>query len=248
MKCAVAIFLVASAVSATGESLNYSINWASGLSVGEGTLSSTKSSDPARPGWNLDLDLDASVPGFTVRDHYHSAANVDLCSTRLEKQSAHGLRKTKETVTLDQEKHLAKRETQGGGHSEFDIGLCARDALAFLVFVRKELEQGRLAPQQAVILGAQYQVHFEYTGVQRIPIVKTQNDKTPIDKTPNDKTQSDKTQSDKVMTEAECIKASITGPGSGITLELFFARDAARTPLLARIPLSVGTLTVELIR
>jgi len=208
---------------AAAESLNYSINWASGLSLGEATLNSTKSSDPAHAGWSLDLDLNASVPGFAVRDHYHSSANPDLCSTRLEKETARGQRKTKETVTFDAETHEAKRQTQGGGHSEFSTGLCPRDALAFLQFVRKELEQGRLAPQQMVILGAQYQVRFEYAGVQNIQVGKTK-------------------------TEAERIQTSITGPGSGLTLELYFARDAARTPLLARIPLALGTLTVELIR
>jgi hypothetical protein len=217
------VLLCLAATSAAAESLNYSINWASGLSVGEGTLSSTKSSDPARPTWTFDMVLDASVPGYAVRDRYHSTANADLCSMRLEKEMARGQRKTQETVTFDPAKHRAKRETKDGGNSEFDTGLCARDALAFLAFVRKELEQGRLAPQQSVVLGAQYQVRFEYTGVQRIQVGTT-------------------------MTEAERIQTSITGPGSGITLELFFARDAARTPLLARIPLSVGTLTVELVR
>jgi hypothetical protein len=33
-----------------------------------------------------------------------------------------------------------------------------------------------------------------------------------------------------------------------LTVEIFFARDAVRTPLLARIPLTLGTFTVELIR
>jgi hypothetical protein len=33
-----------------------------------------------------------------------------------------------------------------------------------------------------------------------------------------------------------------------VTVEIFFAKDAARTPLLARIPLALGSFTVELIR
>jgi len=213
----------ATSVPATAESLNYSINWASGLSLGEAALSSTKSSDPAHPAWTFDIDLDASVPGFAVRDHYHSTANAEGCSLRLEKDLTRGSRKTKETVTFDQEKHEAKRETQGGGHSEVSVGLCARDALAFLQFVRQELEQGRLAPQQAVVFGAEYQIRFEYTGVQRIPSGKT-------------------------TIEAERIQTTIAGPGTAITLELFFARDAARTPVLARLPLASGSLTVELVR
>ena len=148
-------------------------------------------------------------------------ASAGFCSARLDKETAHGQRKTKETVTFDQEQHQVKRETQGGGHSEFTTDACARDALALLQFVRKELEQGHLAPQQTVIFGGEYQIRFEYTGVQRIKTGET-------------------------TTDAERIQTSITGPGNGITLELFFARDAARTPLLARIPLPIGTLTVEI--
>ena len=33
------------------------------------------------------------------------------------------------------------------------MSACARDPLTFLQFVRKELAEGRLAPQQSVVLG-----------------------------------------------------------------------------------------------
>jgi hypothetical protein len=222
MKSILVAALLAAGIPAAAESLTYNINWASGLSAGEATLSSTKSTDTARA-WSLDLNLDASVPGFTVKDHYHSTANAEMCSVRLDKDTSRGLRKTKETDTFDQEKHQLKRETEGGGHSEVSTGMCARDALAFLQFVRKELEQGRLAPRQAVTFGAEYQVRFDYTGVQRI-------------------------KSGEKSIEAERIQATIKGPSTDVTCEIFFSRDAARTPVLARIPLSVGTLTLELVR
>jgi hypothetical protein len=50
------------------------------------------------------------------------------------------------------------------------------------------------------------------------------------------------------MTDADRILATIKGPTSNLTVEIFFARDAARTPLLAHIPLTLGSFTVELIR
>jgi hypothetical protein len=43
------------------------------------------------------------------------------------------------------------------------------------------------------------------------------------------------------------VKASITGPASSNTVEIFFSRDPARTPGLINIPLSLGKFTAELI-
>ena len=41
-----------------------------------------------------------------------------------------------------------------------------------------------------------------------------------------------------------CVK----GSASSSNFELFFARDAARTPLMVRIPSSLGTISLELSR
>ena len=76
MKC---IFLLYAALlaSASGETLHYSINWPSGLSLGEATLRSdrTVESTDSASGWEFELNLDASVPGFAIRDQYRSTAN-----------------------------------------------------------------------------------------------------------------------------------------------------------------------------
>ena len=43
----------------------------------------------------------------------------------------------------------------------------------------------------------------------------------------------------------------VIGEGSGksdFSFEVFFARDAARTPLLIKIPVTVGTFSLELVR
>ncbi|HVO97530.1 MAG TPA: DUF3108 domain-containing protein [Bryobacteraceae bacterium] len=204
----------------SAESLRYSINWASGLSLGEATVRS----DKAKDAWNFEVSMDASVPGFVLRDDYRSSANADLCSSELDKTFTHGPRKTDEKVTFDQKNHTAARETQnGGGKTDLPVGDCAKDALTFLQFARFELSQGRLPPQQAVVFGAAYQVRLVYTGAQRIRY----GDQT---------------------ADADRVLASIKGPVTDLTVEIFFARDAARTPLLARIPLALGSFTVELIR
>jgi len=216
---------------ASAESLHYTINWPSGLSLGEATLSSDRISDKAggektNSHWDFALDIDASVPGFVIRDHYESAAGNfgnDVCTTRFEKKYTHGKHTTEERITFDQDQHTASRETVGGGTADVSISSCGRDALTYLQFARSELAQGRLIPQQTVLLGAAYDVRLEYTGTMTISA------------------------GDKKM-EADRVLATIRGPSSNLTVEIFFARDAARTPLLAKLPLALGTFTVELQR
>jgi hypothetical protein len=204
----------------TAESLRYSINWASGLSLGEATLRA----DKGKEAWDFEVTMDASIPGFALRDRYHSGATLDLCSLQLEKRFTHGGRQADEKITFDQQNHTASRETQnGGGKSDVSISSCAKDALTFMQFARSELAQGRLAPQQQVVFGALYNVRIEYKGAQKIKVGDQAAD-------------------------ADRILAMIKGPTTDLTVEIFFARDAARTPLLARIPLALGTFTVELIR
>ena len=48
--------------------------------------------------------------------------------------------------------------------------------------------------------------------------------------------------------ETDRVVATIRGPSSDLTVEIFFARDAARTPLMAKLPLALGTFSVELQR
>jgi hypothetical protein len=214
-------------LSASAQSLRYTINWPSGLSLGEASLDTSRTHDQGAPKgpekWSFSLDIDASVPGFAVRDHYQSSAGGDLCSAQFDKKFVHGSHKTEERISFDQEHNTATRETQGGGKSDISLSGCGRDALTFLQFARNELAQGRLAPQQQVVFGSVYQVRLEFTGSQTIKV--------------GDQSAS-----------ADRIVATIQGPSSNLSVELFFARDAARTPLLAKVPLTLGTFSVELVR
>jgi hypothetical protein len=220
MKQFIFFFLI---LSTYAESLHYSINWPSGLSLGEATLTSSRTAEKTGAHWDFALDIDASVPGFVIRDHYESTASKDLCGTHFEKKFTHGKKKAEEQITFDQDKHTATRETVGGATGEVSIGSCARDALTFIQFARTELAQGRLTPQQPVLLGASYDVRLEFTGTMTI------------------KLGDQKAETDRVV-------ATIKGPSSDLTIEIFFARDAARTPLMAKLPLALGTFSVELQR
>jgi hypothetical protein len=208
------------AQSAGGEALNYTVNWPSGLSLGEARLEAQR----AGTRWQFSFTLEAALPGFTVRDRYQSIADEGGCSLELEKQFAHGLRKGHERTTFDQQAAAATRETlEGGGKSEMTLGPCAKDALAFLFYLRRELGQGRLPPPQTVYFGAAYQMRLEYGGAQTVPVGEER-------------------------IEADRLAVTVKGPASEHRFEVFFARDAARTLVLARAPFQMGTFSMELVR
>ena len=224
---AVAFLSIGAASGQTGfpfqnETLRYSINWPSGLSLGDATMTAHK----GESGWNFEVTLDAGVPGFSIKDQYRSSTEADLCSTQLERDISHGSKKVRERTTFDQKKGIAQRATvlpENGGKSDFDIPACARDALAFVYYARREMGQGRVAPPQKVFFGSAYSIKMEYTGAMNIKA----GDKMAV--------------SDRVIVSGK-------GPKSDFTFEIFFARDAARTPLSIKIPVTVGTLSLELVR
>jgi uncharacterized protein DUF3108 len=222
------LLCVAYLACASAETLHYSVNWPSGLSLGEATLRSDKTagSTGSAPGWDFELNLDASVPGFAIRDQYSSTANPDFCSWQLDKKTARGARASQERVIFDPGKNTATRETirsgQSAGTSQVSVPTCARDALTLLQFVRRELAQGRLPSPQPAILGAAYQVRLEYLGTASVRLGTQQMD-------------------------SDRFRTFIKGPASDLAVEMFFSRDTVRTPVMMKIPLSLATFTVELI-
>ncbi len=204
---------------ARGESLNYSVSWPSGLSLGEAQFKTTG----GEPGWQFEFTLDAGLPGFEIRDRYRSSAGAQFCSEKLEKDAVHGSRKTRETVVFDPQKRVAERQTAGGGKSEVSIGECAKDALTFLYFLRRELANGRVPPAQAVIFGGPYQVTATYVDSPQIEVSGQRQ-------------------------ASDRVRVSLRGLASSHSFEIFFARDAGRAPLLVRVPFSLGTFSLELVR
>jgi hypothetical protein len=74
-----------------------------------------------------------------------------------------------------------------------------------------------------IFFGGPYNVRAEYTGAMNIQV----GGKSEV---------------------TDHVNVSIKGPASNITIEIFYARDAARTPLLVRIPVSLGKISLELVR
>jgi hypothetical protein len=204
----------------TDEVLTYSINWPSGLSVGEAHLNARHTAT----GWSFEFTVDASVPGFAVKDSYSSEANADFCGLEFSRQFSHGSRKGGEKETIDRSHETVSRITsRDGGKSEFAVPDCVKDALTLVFYARRELGQGRVPPAQQVLFGGLYQVRLDYGGAQTIKVA----DK-PV-------------QSDKVV-------CSLKGPASAVEFEIYFDRDPARTPLLVKVPLSMGRFSMELVR
>jgi hypothetical protein len=204
------------------ETLHYSVRWPSGLSLGDATFTAHHTAT----GWSFETAVDAGVPGFAVQDTYRSHATEDLCSVELERSFSHGPKKTREKTTFDQKNGKAQRLTflpQDGGKTEFAIPTCARDALDFVYYARREMGQGRVAPEQRVYFGGAYSVAMRYTGEMTVKL-------------------------DEKSAVTDHVVLSMKGPGSTFSAEVFFARDAARTPLIIKVPLTMGTLSVELVR
>jgi|ERR1051326_3531063 hypothetical protein len=215
----------ASAPTFDGEQLHYAINWPSGLSLGEVQLHSTrvKPTPKSAERYDFEFSIDAAIPGFSVTDRYRSEASKDFCSLEFDKNIVHGKKKADEKTTFDPEKSTATRETKDGGKSDLSTSQCAKDALDFLYFVRRELAQGRLAPRQKVYFGSPYDVRMEFAGTQMIKVADN-------------------------SVEADRLNVSLKGPQSDINFEMYFLKDAARTPALVRVPLAVGTFSMELMK
>ena len=80
-----------------------------------------------------------------------------------------------------------------------------------------------MPPAQTVYAGSAYQVRVEFKGSHKLKVGDAYED-------------------------AELLLISVKGPKSDFSFELWTARDPARTPLLVRAPLPVGSLSMELVR
>jgi hypothetical protein len=205
----------------SGEVLTYEVNWPSGLSLGEAQFKAGPAAGAAG-GWDFSLSIDAAIPGFSVSDRFRSRATEALCSIEFEKNTAHGKRLTHERVTFDPAAGTARRETIKGGQSELALAPCAKDALAFLYCLRRELAQGRLPGAQTVIFGGEYRLRLEHGGRQQVRAGGREF-------------------------AADRILVTASGQASETSIEVFLAQDAVRRPLLVRVPLALGAFSLELV-
>jgi hypothetical protein len=205
----------------TDETLNYAVKSPIGISFGKVQMSAARQ---GTSGWAFKFSLDASLPIITITDRFDVFSDPNLCSIRFERGSEHGSRKANEVTYIDRGRSVAVRATRnGGGLSEIPVGLCPYDGLSFLYRLRRELGQGRIPPNDTILVGSPYRVNMVYAGEKTL--VRDQQD-----------------------VKADQVNCAILGPKSEVHLEILFARDAARTPLVVRYPFSLGTFSLELVR
>jgi hypothetical protein len=203
------------------ETLNYAVNSPVGISLGKVQMTARRQDNR---GWAFKFSLDASLPHFPMLDNFNTYTDSNLCSVRFDRSSEHGSRKASEVTYIDRGRSLAIRATRnGGGLSEIPVGLCPYDALSFLYHLRRELGQGKMPPNDTVLAGGLYRVSMVYAGEQ---VIMRDKQKVPTDQ----------------------VNCAIRGPKSEVHLEILFARDAARTPLVVRCPFTLGTFSLELVR
>jgi hypothetical protein len=200
------------------EALRYSINWPTGVSLGEAQLSASSSGGHMQFSFNVD----AGAPAFTVSDRFRSDASGTFCSSEFQKSTSHGSKRTDEKETFDSKTGAVTRGS-GTGQTELSGSPCSKDALTFLYFVRQELSQGRIPQDETVYFGAPYEVRLSSAGTESIKIGGA-------------------------ATDAERVTAAISGPSSSISVEMVFLKDRARTLAVVRVPLTLGTFSMELVK
>jgi hypothetical protein len=213
---------VALGLNGATETLRYNVNWASGLSLGEATLA-TDNVDASASSRRFQLNLEASIPGFAVVDEIVSLAKPDYCSIQLDTKLKHGSKVREERIEFKSAEGIAERKTAKGGASKMPIGACAHDALAFVYHLRNELKLGRIPSREAVYFGSAYTLTIKYAGNANVALASGAE-------------------------AADKLEIQIQGPASKHAIEVYYGRDAQRTPLLFKVPLPLGSFTMELQR
>lgn len=204
---------------ASGETLRYEIVWPSGLRLGDAEFRANSN----LTGWAFAADLSASLPAIIVDDKYQSSTDSSLCSTKFAKQVIHGKHKQNEEVEFDQDANRALRRNLANGTTQnLVVPPCARDALAYLYYLRQDLSHGRVPPPDDFNSGTQMQISVSYVETREIEAGGKKQD-------------------------ADRLLIYVTGGEKPINIEVFLAKDDARTPLLLRVPLELGTFSLRLV-
>ncbi len=190
------------------EQLTYSIAWPSGLSVGSADFKARY----VDPGWRFEMTLRASLPDIEIDDAYVSRTDAATCSFEFEKHARHGAKRTHEFLRFGPNAvERINLENEGrSGPGIVPVSGCARDALAFLYYLRKDLAAGRVPPPADIFFGAGYGLELEYAQTRRLI---WDGERRLVDE----------------------IRAVVRGPASKHEFSVYFGRDEARTPLLFRV-------------
>ena len=201
------------------EHLEYTITWPSGLPVGKAEFRARD----LDPGWRLEMTLRASLPQIEIDDAFVSWTDAGMCSRAFEKHVRHGAKRIHESLRFaDGELERSNMEAPGRGPpGRTPIGECARDALAHLYFLRRDLAAGRIPPPSDVYFGAGYRVRMEFVRTRWLTIGGARQ-------------------------LADEIRTVVRGPASEHAFTVYFGRDSAHTLLLVRADFEEGPFSMQL--
>ena len=77
----------------------------SGLSLGEAHLHAKHNG----ANWSFTFVIDAGVPGYAVKDTYHSSSVPDFCTASFERNTTHGSRTAEDKETVDRDRSTVSR-------------------------------------------------------------------------------------------------------------------------------------------
>ncbi len=201
------------------EQLMYTIAWPSGLPVGRASLRART----LDPGWRFEMTLRATLPSIEIDDVFVTRTDSDLCSEVFEKHVRHGERRAHESLRfgpgLVERFNLEAPAQEAPGRTA--SGDCARDALAFLYYLRQDLAAGRIPSAGSIFFGAAYRIRLRFVRPRRL----TMGEDSRL---------------------ADEFRAVVEGPASRHEFSVFMGQDEARKPLLFRMEFDEGTFSMQL--
>lgn len=202
-----------------GEYLQYSLDWPSGLSAGTAEFEARFTD----PGWRFEATVVASHPKLQIDNRFISRTDGGLCSIEFEKHIRHGTKRANELLRF-RDGQLERTNLERAGEEPpgvSTVARCARDALSFFYFVRRELASGRIPPSATVHFGAGYSLRMDHASERRL-IWEGQR---------------------RLVDE---IRVSVRGDQAEHSFFGYFDREAGRLPLLFAVTLDGTTFTMRL--
>ena len=137
----------------TDEDLTYSVTWPSGINLGEAHLHAKH----AGAKWNFTFSVEAGVPGFQIKDAYHSDSTAEFCSASFDRNTVHGSRKTEEKETIDRNtagnRQPALPKAKLAVRAMFPCRTASKMPSPIFFFTREELGRGRVPAAQKILIG-----------------------------------------------------------------------------------------------
>lgn len=201
------------------ERLEYTITWPSGLSVGKAEFRARD----LDPGWRFEMTLRASLPQIEIDDAFVSRTDADMCSETFEKHLRHGAKRGHESLRFGP-RELERTNLEAPTNEPpgiVPVGNCARDALAYLYFVRQDLAAGRIPAPGNIYFGAGYRIRLEFVRTRWLVVA---GERRLVDE----------------------IRVVVRGPASEHAFSAYFARDPTRTLLLVRADFEEGPFSMRL--